>query len=360
MKILALSDPHFHAYRQHSTMEGGVNSRLLDVRRAMDQALTAAIGNEVDLITVSGDVFHVRGQIKPSVYNQAYNWFFNAVYHHDMCVAVIPGNHDLETATASYDHPLAPMGDLVERTPTGKGICCLIDSPLGAVYSLRGSLIGGIPYQANLAEFKERFVEMAKNDNPEAILIHQGIDDFDVEGVPATGLTAKWLLDNYDGIVLAGHYHAPGVAYAEKGMGKVVNVGAPLHHRLSDYGIDMGYWIVDTVDQECVFGPIHGPEFVKVHEEKEINADIKGDFVYLYPQDEKEAKKWEKKAKKYEPRTITTVLEKQFSTARETTIEVDTPRAMLAKFLDSDARYKPHQAELLSRFDALEVSDATA
>jgi hypothetical protein len=39
MKIGVMSDPHFHAYKNHSTIIDGINSRLLDVENAWKQAV---------------------------------------------------------------------------------------------------------------------------------------------------------------------------------------------------------------------------------------------------------------------------------------------------------------------------------
>ena len=41
-RLQFLSDPHFHNYKQHSSLIGGVNSRLLDISKAVEEAFHKA------------------------------------------------------------------------------------------------------------------------------------------------------------------------------------------------------------------------------------------------------------------------------------------------------------------------------
>jgi len=86
-------------------------------------------------------------------------------------------------------------------------------------------------------------------------MIHQGIDNFDPTGVLKTGLTAKWLEDHSQALILCGHYHNMMQA------GRVINVGALVQHRASDEGQQRGCWVIGNAKDvaSATFHSIEGP-----------------------------------------------------------------------------------------------------
>ena len=90
------SDVHCHSWSAFSTVDAdGVNSRL---RIILDELLRAAKvlkkrgGNR---LIICGDLFHVRGSVKPSVMNPTYETF-EQISKMGIDVDAIAGNHDLE------------------------------------------------------------------------------------------------------------------------------------------------------------------------------------------------------------------------------------------------------------------------
>ena len=95
LPYLIISDPHYHAFSAFARETAGINSRLLitigsTIRAAM--ALKARGGKK---IIFTGDVFHQRGKIAPTVLNPVRDMFKKLVAA-GFEVHVIPGNHDLE------------------------------------------------------------------------------------------------------------------------------------------------------------------------------------------------------------------------------------------------------------------------
>jgi DNA repair exonuclease SbcCD nuclease subunit len=93
---LVLSDIHLHNWSQFShTEKDGTNSRLQQILDAISAAVAhlAEIGGRDVVIT--GDLFHTRGNVKPSVLNPAFD-LFREICAHNIRIHNIPGNHDLE------------------------------------------------------------------------------------------------------------------------------------------------------------------------------------------------------------------------------------------------------------------------
>lgn len=94
---LVVSDIHFKnwTFGSHTTADR-INSRL---QQTIDAVLESAkalkeIGGRDIIIT--GDMFHDRGTIEPSVFNPVKDLFV-ALSEQGFCVYAIPGNHDLES-----------------------------------------------------------------------------------------------------------------------------------------------------------------------------------------------------------------------------------------------------------------------
>jgi len=263
MKILVTADWHFHAYKAHSTMRDGMNSRLADIRDTWMSAVEIGISEGCEIMTVSGDLFHVRGQLRPSVINVVQS-LVRRVIEAGMEVVVIPGNHDME----SYQG-----GDTaVDFLSAIEGVHNLDG---GGIVNVAGLKIAGIPYQHIISDFIER-AKYLVGEKPDICLIHQGVDDFKPsETMPDFGLTLGMVREIFGEIpVFCGHYHNHKVAR------NIVNIGAPLQHTFGDEGQDRGVVVFDTEKALSTFHPIsRSPKFVTV--EDESTKWMKGDFVRI-------------------------------------------------------------------------------
>jgi DNA repair exonuclease SbcCD nuclease subunit len=257
-----IADLHLHQWSAFAaTGEDGVNSRLKlllsEIKRCADKVREL----DGDTIVIAGDVFHVRGQIAPSVLNPAmdtFKWLIEC----DFKITVLAGNHDLEGRESNR------IGSAVTAL---EGIGCMV------VNEEEGWRINGkalLPWIDNIGKLKAAIESMVKRieDSGDKVgdsdlILHAPIDDT-IVGLPAHGLTADWLAKQGFRRVFAGHYHN----HKDFGNG-VWSIGALAHHTWSDIGSKAGFLIV--VDDGVKWFKSHAPEFV------EINAGTDMDDIPL-------------------------------------------------------------------------------
>lgn len=337
-KFLAISDIHFHSFKQHSELVGGLNSRFIKQMEAFAMAIELAKARECRAILIPGDLFEVRGSIKPSIFNRV-TLIIKKAIQEGLDVVLIPGNHDMEHFNHG-DTSIDSWRNLAPNPVTGSR-CCVIQKPGGVI--IADTVIVGIPYTHNVEEFKATFASMG---DYHIILIHQGIDDFSEGTYPPSGLSVEWLNQHQKGIVLCGHYHNKGIAPG------VVNVGALMQHRASDEGQERGAWVIDTDDLEAPeFIPVKSPEFVTVEHGFKAWKRVVGNFVRVRATSSKEADKLREKAIEHGAGSVVVQIEKEFKTAHEAAIAISKPRMMLQEFLAMSNKYKSKADKIMTLFD---------
>ena len=337
-KIMLIGDPHFHNYKSHSQVVEGVNSRLQDVINTWEAAMKVAEERGVQRVAVTGDIFHVRGSIKPSVFNRVVKLFSNML-DEGMEIVMIPGNHDLE----SYSSDGAVATESFASLASEASRCVVFTG--ASVEEFGPYLIGGIPYIHNIVEFKRTFESLAPK--CDIVLIHQGVDDFaDGVGIPATGITVPYLEAHTKGWVFAGHYHT------SRHKGRVVNVGAPLQHSFGDEGRDRGCWIFDGKGVEFVPLTV-APQFLTVEAERPIApAMASGQIVRVQAKSAKAAETAIKKAYAAGAISVVAVVEKEFTAAHETPIKLSSDRrTMLHDYLGMIDGFKDRRTEIMGLFE---------
>jgi DNA repair exonuclease SbcCD nuclease subunit len=341
--ILVISDPQFHNFKAHSTTVDGVNSRLLQQMAAWNEAIEIGVKAGCKMLVIPGDVFEIRGQIKPSVFNKVTELVYLAMQK-GLDVVAIPGNHDMEhfdageSAIDTWDMLfLEGFGSMPQRDVTVMKI--------PEVVMMGGYRIAGVPYIHDVKKFKSALRDIGSH-NPEITLIHQGVDDFDPTGALTTGLTARWLEDNCPGRIICGHYHFPAI------KGRVLNPGALVQHRFGDEGNHRGCWVVYDSKDEPEFHRIKSPEFVTWRDHGATHLpSAKGNFVRVITKSVKQGEKIRKKAEEAGALSVIVQVEKEFKTAHEKTVAMGKPRDMLGEYLDIEAKYSPHKAAILGLFD---------
>ncbi len=333
MKVAVMSDPHFHNYKAHSTIVDGENSRLLDVENTFREIVNQAKTQRCKVLLIAGDIFHVRGQIKPSVMASVMRSIKYAT--ESMEVVLIPGNHDMEDfrgGPTAVDH-LAELDN------------CTVLKKTTVLTTSWGLTVAAIPYCHTKEEFRE---EAAKIDRRpyEVVMCHQGIDGMGPEGMPATGITTDFMRAVFgeDIPIFCGHYHHCGIEE------NVVQVGAPLQHDFSDCEKARGFWVYDTKHPEKpVFHPVRvAPEFHSVTTLSAARKVPSGSIVRVKATSGTVAEKMVSLLDK--PLSVVVVVEKKYEKAHSRTIELRSVPDMVDQFLKIGGMETSERREIISLY----------
>jgi len=325
MKILTISDPHFHPFQQFSEVVSGTSSRLLDVKKVFDAAVDLGVKEGCELMLIPGDIFHVRGAIRPSTINVVLDCFERA--QENFPVVVIPGNHDMEDKGG--------RATAIDFLRTLNNVYVMGSSSRIAI---RGVSICGIPYQPSLSDFEEVVLGMEEYlHNCNIVMIHQGVDDLADKGVPETGLTVKKLQEYFGkkATIIAGHYHRP---VSKK---NVYQIGAPLQHNFGDEGQKRGAWIFELDSENnfklAEFFPINiTPRFETVGADYEsvLASNPKkfdGAFLRVKAASSDEGKKAVELIK---PKASSIVIEREYSSVHGVVMKVGSVQSMVKKYFE--------------------------
>ena len=243
MKILLWSDVHCHLHRPFARYADGMNSRLRDGLRIIDQVTEAA--GDCDMTMFLGDLFHVSPPPAP-----AFNEVFDRIRKLGrLCpTLMLAGNHDLRNKYYSGDARDIPF--LKFRRFDGINIA-EVDA------SMSVEMDDGTKVLAFNHRRESDAAEIIKKAEPHDILVmHQEVFGADNEfgytfkgGMHPDDLKKfKW--------VFTGHIHKPQILNE-----RVVVVGAPLHIDFGDVG-DRGFFILDTEKDDVEVHETTFPRFV--------------------------------------------------------------------------------------------------
>lgn len=245
MKILLWSDLHAHNHRPFARYDDGMNSRLRDAMRVIDQITERA--EDCDASVFLGDMFHVSPAPAP---------VFNEVYERVRKLAaacpllMLAGNHDLRGKYYSGDPRDIPFLKFAQFPGVR----------IAEVNTLGVDKIGDLNVLAFNHRREEDAAEIIREcDGADLLLMHQEIYGADNEfgymfkgGVHPDELTKKFRW------VFNGHIHKPQII-----DDRVVLVGAPMHINFGDVG-DRGFFILDTEEDDIEVVQTEYPRFVTV------------------------------------------------------------------------------------------------
>lgn len=344
-KKLVIGDLHGHSHKAHSRIIDGVNSRLLELVSAFEQALDIGKLNGCSEMYVTGDVFHVKGNIKPSVMNIITKLFAKAISEYDMDVVITAGNHDYET----FDGAVTAIDalDYIHNLKRGVMVC---SKPAKLIVG--DKKIVCIPYIHNNEDFKAIYRKLVKKYVPDVVLMHQGIDDYAPrKDIPETSITVDFLTKGFDGWVFSGHYHHP---YKFDGC-KVVNVGSPRQSKFGDTG-DRGCWVFDPASDTVEFHSLDAPKFMEVDTKFKDFPSAKGNFVRINALTTKKIDALVEKLKEAGALSVTLNIEKEYTTAHEKAISLSTPQKMFLDYINLHEKYVPYRDKLVNLFDKICLS----
>lgn len=273
------SDQHCHAWSAFAKVsENGYNSRLDMILQEISRSYAILDGLGGDTMFLAGDLFHQRGEIKPSVFNPTHTTFENAAnsYPHISTFA-IPGNHDLEGNEASS------LGNAMQALSAIETFNAYVEP----------TLVGDVlvfPWYADLNKLRQAMRDRA--DPSKDALIHAPVNGV-IKGIPNHGLEADELASMGYRRVFAGHYHDHRVMEG----GKVVSIGATTHQTWSDPGTKAGFLIVYEDRIEHI--PTAAPLFVdldlsRIEDEHHLADLVAGNYarVKLTDVTDKEINLW--------------------------------------------------------------------
>jgi DNA repair exonuclease SbcCD nuclease subunit len=246
-----ISDTHNHNFSSFATiLENGLNSRLdytlAEIQRAGEEVLKQG-GNT---LFHTGDLFHVRGNVCPSVQNPT-KALFEQLTAKGLNIVLLAGNHDLESESASDLHNASTILDSI------KGVT-VVSEP---IISPTNKLVM-IPWFESLESLRDKVEELIMTITPEGIpseyelMLHAPLNGV-IPGMPDIGLTPEEVMEWGFKRVFFGHYHNH-----KNFKDKVFSVGATTHQTWGDIGSLAGFLIVS--EDKVVHHKTLAPNFVAI------------------------------------------------------------------------------------------------
>lgn len=259
MPYALCADIHAHSWSQFSRVNpDGVNSRLQDILDEMFRLAEAAQKAGCTRILVDGDVFHVRGSVKPSVLNPVVATMLALAGRFQVEWVVMAGNHDLEGSESTWlGAAIVALGEedmittIVGPTLLSEERCALVpwhntrDGLIAAIERLKDEISGN-------GEMVEDY----------DLHLHTGINGV-IFGMPDHGWSPAELAQFGFKRVFSGHYHNHKVFDMPRfggGDTQVVSIGALTHQTWSDVDTKAGWLIVD--ENDFAFTESSAPKFM--------------------------------------------------------------------------------------------------
>ncbi len=263
MKSLYFADLHGHNYREFASLdENGVNSRLVDQLKVLEEIANSAREHKVDDIRFLGDLLHLKNNMDTLVLKSIIGKM--AELAEEFPLMILPGNHDYRLWTS---HPvvLEMLGDFAKNI-------IVIDKP--KFVNVQSSYtVYAEPYTRKVVGLTERLEKMKPEPNM-LFLGHQDMLGMQYGGfVVEQGLDPKVLLKLFKWSFV-GHCHTPGQIH-----NNVVSVGAPIQHNFGDVEGDRGWWIFDEEkDKVTHIQNTTSPRFWDIMIESHDEDDLKAVF----------------------------------------------------------------------------------
>lgn len=295
MKVLVVSDTHFHNWTQFSHIkENGVNSRLENDLTEFARICDEAKAEGCEGFIHCGDLFHVKGKIETTVLTSVLATLEREISSKFSYAMFLTGNHDIEFSDSrKWAGNALMIGNwLAERSllagmrtntlSYGKTLSTIEPKPDDSLF---------LAWHKDIARWKKAFKLITYLDKVKFVFTHAPIDGV-VPGVPEGGISQDFLDSiGFKGKIFAGHYHN----HKEVSL-QLISVGAFTHHSWSDVGSKAGYLILDTLSGEYEFRETKTPKFVdldtiKVASAEEYSALCAGNYVRLTVEGELEKAK---------------------------------------------------------------------
>ena len=232
MRSLVWADLQSHNYKEFSTTEDEMNSRLRDCIDTIGRISDSADQYKVDFIWFVGDLYQLKNNHDSQVIQATTYALAKLAEKHSLLL--VPGHHDYRMWTKD---PI--MMEILAEFSEGIRLCSKpgwISPPSAAIQ------IYAEPCTRKVKELNARLqkVELRKN---AIFLAHQDIKGVKYRGYTVErGLDADMLSEKFKWSFI-GHWHKP-----KKIKKNVISIGAPLQHSFNDVGGKRGWWIFNDDD----------------------------------------------------------------------------------------------------------------
>jgi DNA repair exonuclease SbcCD nuclease subunit len=234
-----ISDVHCHNWSAFShTTSSGINNRLLHILEGIELAATVLLASGGTDLVLTGDLFHTRGNVKPSVLNPTID-LFKTITTRGIKIHAIPGNHDLEGINSDI------LGNALHSLCSSGNFTCYTNP----TYLASNHLF--IPW----FEDAQKVLKLANQkvlEKPNLTLFaHVGLNKV-IPGHIGNTLNPDDFLKEQFKYVFCGHFHNH-VNFDDR----VYSVGALTHQTWNDVGSRAGFLIVheDRVEQHETYAP---------------------------------------------------------------------------------------------------------
>jgi DNA repair exonuclease SbcCD nuclease subunit len=257
-----VSDIHLHNWSAfHSVLATGENDRLMIILEELQDAAKVMVQSGCRRMYITGDLFHVRGKMTPSVLNPTLKMFKSLIRIIE--IRIIPGNHDLESDDSR---------ELTNATQALEALGCVVVTE--ETYFEDDDVLM-IPWESNLGKLKDKMAHCQIEYEPETVMIHAPLNGV-IPGIPDHGLDAKDLESMGFNLVFCGHYHD----HVDFKNG-IFSVGALTHQTWGDVNTQAGYLIVGE-DRKVEHITSGAPQFVDYDEtmsDKDVKDRCAGNYV---------------------------------------------------------------------------------
>lgn len=272
------ADLHFHNWTLFSaTNVEGINTRLQGVINEFKDLCKEVKAKGGERVYIAGDVFHVRGSIKPSVMNPVVSAMIGCATENGLTIRVMPGNHDLEGAEVTFaGSSIIPLQHHIGEGDHQESLVSTIQAPT----FFEDDMVAMIPWQNTRAgmncavNFVKDYLDNIGLDPKDVDLImHVGINGV-IVGMPDHGYSPDELAGLGFKRVFSGHYHNHKTFNV--GGCDVVSIGALSHQTWSDVRSKAGW--IEVYDEDFKFHESKTPKFMDIGDATDP-SEYEGNYV---------------------------------------------------------------------------------
>jgi len=254
MKVVIVTDTHFHDYSLFRKEINGQGSRLKEHFDAMRSVFLFCHDHNIPELWNLGDVFHTRDIINVRVYNGVYDLFKEGASMTK--IKLLVGTHDL--CLRGGDNSLRLLSEVVEVKYSEAE---LIDNVLvvWGAWNVSLEVIEALVKSIPPGKYKKKI-----------LLAHMGIEGAEVRGgfKPAEEIKLADIKKMGFDLVLLGHYHK-----RQYLANNILYVGALCHHTFREAGYEDGFIVLDLDSLLLKSYGIDSPKFLTVDKVEDVPAE---------------------------------------------------------------------------------------